>query len=533
MYNSLLVRLKSKRKEIADREGKELFRVFSNATLEATAAARPRSRSELMMIKGWGAKKVEKYGDEILAIINDSKASGEMTLFSENGNPQTHPFSPSKAIPPKRDGALVLKNGESGDFQVEAVFSVAEFLEAANLVLGEFGAVKIRGELSGVGVRTGMAFFNLKDAEGADAMLGCFLGRWNFDRYSHLMEEGLEVIVRARPSIYKNGNFRLVVEAIEPVGEGALKKAFEALKKKLDGLGYFDESRKRPMPAFVRKIGLVTSESGAVINDFLRNIGEHGFQIYFRDVRVEGDFAEESISLAIKWFNKRMPDLDVLVVIRGGGGLENLKAFNGEVLAETILTSRLPVLTGIGHHADETIAGLVSDKNFSTPTAVAAFLRNLQEDLSAQANKYAWDLEKGAETLLERYQFRLTGLASRMEAGLSKIFQTFAYLERAFSGAIHAYETIVQGFSHSLTMGVDHLSNAADELHRIWENRLNLVAAALQPLDPGAILERGYSVVCDEKGRVIKAAQDVKRGEEIRVRVYKGRIYSRVERIEN
>jgi exodeoxyribonuclease VII large subunit len=522
----IIRKLKAKRKEFADREGKELYRVFSNETLELTAAVYPKTKAELTLIKGWGPKKIAAYGDQILALF----AGGASTSL------------PDEVLPLEVQGAR-----EPG------ILSVAQFLDIVNLSLARMGSIKVRGELSDVS-GNGMAFFDLKDAEGTDAIAKCFLGRWQYERFSHLLEAGLEVVITGRPSVYKSGSFRIVVESIEPVGEGALQKAFEALKKKLEAKGYFASSRKRALPEIIRTIGVITSETGAVINDFRRNIGEFGFRIELLDVRVEGDESEESIVSAIRWFNVHRPELDVLVLMRGGGGLESMRAFNSEGVAEAIVTSRLPLITGIGHEKDETIAGYVSDKNFSTPTAVANFIRQSRETMLERVEFAGSDLIMGFAELMaykedllarvheglirafqnamERYGFVLRRLAADLAGGLGQIFASFHTLERRFASEMHAYYQHIGDARHR----VDRLSlqslTAMLERQKRAEARLEVAEAALLPLSPTAILERGYSVVADASGKVIKNGMDVRIGELLQITLSKGKIDSRVEKIQ-
>lgn len=522
----IIRKLKAKRKEFADREGKELYRVFSNETLELTAAACPKTKAELTLIKGWGPKKIAAYGDQILALF----AGAPSASIADDSSP------------PSTAGAR-----EPG------ILSVAQFLDVVNLSLARMGAIKVRGEMSDVS-GNGMAFFDLKDAEGADAIAKCFLGRWQYERFSHLLEAGLEVVITGRPSVYKSGSFRIVVESIEPVGEGALQKAFEALKKKLEAKGYFAPAHKRALPEVIRSIGVITSETGAVINDFRRNIGEFGFRIELLDVRVEGDESEESIVSAIRWFNMHRPDLDVLVLMRGGGGLESMRAFNSEGVAEAIFTSRLPLITGIGHEKDETIAGYVSDKNFSTPTAVANFIRQSREmmlervefagsDLIiafAELSAYKEDLLNRAheglirsfQNAMERYGFVLRRLAADLAGGLGQIFASFHMLERRFSSEMHTYYRRIADALHETDRLSLRLVTAVFERQKHAETRVEVAEAALLPLNPKTILERGYSVVMSPLGKVVKSGSDVHVGELLQIMLSKGRVDSRVEKIQ-
>lgn len=525
MNARLFQSLKSKRSEIARREGKELYRVFSNETLELTAAAQPKTKAELTLIKGWGPKKIAAYGDEILELL-------------KNGSDTNYLGNVSGAPVPRED----------------MIYSVAEFLEAVNLTLSQMGTVRVRGELSDISARGGMAFFDLKDAQGSDATAKCYMGRWNFERYNYLLEAGLEVVVTGRASVYKTGALRIVVDRIEPIGAGALAKAFEALKKKLEAKGYFSEERKRVLPFFIQRIGLVTSAQGEAINDFRKNIGSYGFSILLTDVRVEGDFAEESIVSAINRLNREHAELDILVLIRGGGGLENLKAFNSEAVAEAVVTSRIPVLTGIGHERDETIAGFAADRNFSTPTAVANFLREGREALIAQAEEYAYGMRIAADRAIEggavaisrhgealvhscertfaQQRYAIARLAGTLSGTLARMFSNFHATERLFVAVFTRYDRVVERKSHALAVLAHRMLNGTEQRLRLTERKLSVLEASLRPLDPSAILQRGYSIAYTESGNVLKDVKDAVVGELLRLRLSRGSVESRVEKVE-
>lgn len=518
MDHEILEKLKIKRKEIAEKEGKKLFMIFHNAVLERTAEALPKTKDDLADIKGWGKRKIEKYGDEILAIINTDKKI-----------------------------AISVS---------DKIFSVYEFISFINNQFSSLGIVKVRGEITEVNPHpNGYCFFTIKDSQTEDHAVSCYLSRWKIDSFSHLLEVGMEVVVSATPSLYKNGRFSLTVNAVEPFGEGSLKKAFEALKKKLAAKGYFEESRKRSLPAFIQTIGLMTSETGDAIHDFRKNLGEYGFRIKLLDVRVEGDYAEESICSAIKWFNKNKPEIDVLVLIRGGGDLENLKAFNSESVAEAIVLSRIPIITGIGHEKDETIADYVADKSFSTPTATAVFIRTQRENLIAQVKEYADDLILKTDEILverknyildktddlkavfarvlERYKFILSKTAEKMTSGFNKIFRGFKLLEQNFLNLFYRYETITRQQIHDLEVISQKCLNLTEKKLGLAEARLKAAEAGLFPLNPDAILKRGFSVVYKADKKAIKDSGEVEVGDKIFIKPHKGEITSLVEEVKD
>ncbi len=315
MQADLIQKLKQKRKDIATREGKELFMILSNATIDEMAESLPKNKQELLAVKGWGEKKLEKYGDEFLKVLH-----GEEILFSEGANEQpslfqTRRISLKNPLKEKQVSAVAQKQiPEETAVSEQGIVSVSEFLGNINITLATLGLVKIKGEIADVSMRTSYAFFEIKDSIGgfqSEASLGCFVGWRSFEEVNHLLQNGMEVIISGYPKIYpKNGSFRLEVTNIEPVGEGALQKAFEALKLKLEQKGYFDQARKRPMPPFIRKIGLITSMSGAALVDFQKNLGSYGFFVQYLDVRVEGDSAEENIVQAIRSFSEQKENVD-------------------------------------------------------------------------------------------------------------------------------------------------------------------------------------------------------------------------------
>lgn len=513
----ILQKLKYKRKELADREGVELFMVFTNKTLEETVKAMPITLADLALIKGWGKAKIAKYGADMLEIISGSPTSAKME-------------------PP-----------------AEIIFSVAEFLEAVNITLSKLGTTRIRGEISEMRHRGTVVYFTLKDTVGTEANMKCLLWASKYEREYAYLEDGMEVVVDARPEVYaKFGAFNVQVEKVEPVGEGALQKAFEALKKKLETKGYFSSERKRPLPHIIQRIGIITSEKGEAINDFLKNIGSFGFEIILYDVRVEGDRAEESIVTAFREFNSRRPDLDVLCLVRGGGGLENLKAFNTERVAEAVVGSRIPVLTGIGHERDVTIASLSSDADFSTPTKAADAIRRGREELLRAVEResdmltlnvsdvlreisQAFDIfeeriQRAPDMLLERARTRVSVGAHQLERALGKIFAGFRALEGAFMNSMHVLRARAQKMEHLFLLSAERMSEMFGRIFRAEDKRVAIAQAALLPLDPISPLRRGYSIVYGKEGNVVKSVQDVIVGERIEVRLYEGTLKLKVER---
>ena len=246
-------------------------------------------------------------------------------------------------------------------------FSVSEYLDFVNQKIGVLHS-RIQGEISSVDIRERVIYFSLKDLEDG-SVISCLMWKGYYERSGIEFEVGMEIILEGVPDIYKpSGRLSFKASLAELVGEGALKKAYDKLKKKLDSEGLFLEERKREIPDLVQKIGLITSETGAVIHDFTSNLGKFGFKIKFRDSRVEGQAAVHDLISAIDYFSDK--NIDVLVIIRGGGSLESLQAFNNEMLVRKIANFNKPVICGIGHEKDVPLASLAADKMVSTPTAV-------------------------------------------------------------------------------------------------------------------------------------------------------------------
>jgi len=340
MYFDLLEKLKSWRAAVAKKEGVELYRVLPNKTIEAIAELEPKTKNDLLSIKGIKEKKFEKYGAEILSLVSNGQETEE----------------------------IMLETNSSGEIKI---YTVSRYLDVLNFQLKQIPA-RVKGEISSLDIRNNYLFFSIKDAKN-ESVLVCFMWKKRYDLCGIAIEEGMEIIVEGFPEVYKpSGKFSFKTATVELVGEGVLKKAYDALKKQLEKEGLFLPERKKRIPEFPRNIGLITSETGAVIHDFLNNLGKHGYHIQFVDSRVEGQIAVRSLISALDYFENK--DVDVVVIIRGGGSLESLQAFNNEVLVRRVADFKVPVICGIGHDKDVPLASLAADKLVSTPTAATNIL---------------------------------------------------------------------------------------------------------------------------------------------------------------
>ncbi len=378
------------------------------------------------------------------------------------------------------------------------VIGVSAYLDRLNQTLKTERA-RIRGEIFGIQEYPGRSYmyFSIKDS-GDGSTAKCFMWKRDFVLSGVALQDGVEVIIQAYPSIYKpNGGMTLQVEMIELVGEGVLQIAYEKLKTKLRGEGLFDIDRKRSIPDLPQKIGVITSRSGAVINDFLSNIDKCGYEILFVDSKVEGQDAVRDLLAAVKTLKNK--NLDVLVIMRGGGSLESFQAFNNEVLIREVSNFPTPVITGIGHDKDEPLLSLISDKNVSTPTAVANLLNS------------SWIEGRSdvvlAEERITRYFEEIIDIFYKAEDSLNRAIDSIAKEIRNISDLITQHtKDIVREFDGNFT----EISQTLDQSKRTIELG-----------SPERQLSLGYSIV-KHKGKVLRSKKGIVKGERLEVQVRDG-----------
>ncbi|HBM45489.1 MAG: Exodeoxyribonuclease 7 large subunit [Parcubacteria group bacterium GW2011_GWF2_38_76] len=410
-------------------------------------------------------------------------------------------------------------------------FFVGEFLDILNEHLKSQKSF-VAGEVTEFRAHDKWVSFSLKDKEDK-SILKCFLSVWTYRNAGVLLEDGMEVKISGYPRIYKlAGTFSFNVETIEPLGEGSLKKAYLLLLKMLETEGLF--SRKRPLPKFIQKIGVISSRDGVVIHDFRKNLKPLGFKINFYNSRVEGVEAVPGIIGGIKWLNKNIPDLDIIVIMRGGGSLESMQVFNNEQVCREIFSSKIPVLCGIGHEVDVPIACLVADAYVSTPTATAYTINESWDDLIS-------GLPMFERRIISQFGFYLKDIFSRLPYLWKNIFgrleQRIISIKKeasTMSGRIFAaFRRVFLGFgalSEKITK--DAIRIIGDRL-AILTAQIHKYEKILTVADPERNLRLGYSIVFNEDGRVIKDVKDIKKGELIKTKLGKGEIESEVIRITN
>jgi exodeoxyribonuclease VII large subunit len=334
----------------------------------------------------------------------------------------------------------------------------------------------------------------------------------------------MEVIITAYPNIYKpNGGLTMQVELLERVGEGALQIAYEKLKRELEKEGLFSEDKKRLLPDFPHKIGVITSKSGAVINDFLTNIGKFGYEILFVDSRVEGQEAIKDLLSAVETLKHK--DIDVLVIMRGGGSLESFQAFNNEVLVRAVAKFPIPVLTGIGHDKDTPLISLVSDKNVSTPTAVANLLNNSWNNALANVNMADQKINYSFDSALKDTRFLIENSEVLIQNRFNSLFDVFKKAEQTLVNAVNRIESglerIKDNIKHvekDLVRGFVFLVGEVNELVSQSEK-------LIKQSNPENQLKRGYSIV-RHKGKILRSVKEIGKGDPLDISVSDGIIKS-------
>lgn len=500
----------------AREENVPAFRIFANRTFEGIAALKPKNREELLTIKGLGLKKFEKYGKEILEIVGGDGLPTELLRRS----------------PPDNDGedakqSLPRLTPDNGDKRKP--YSVSKYLDLLNQELREKRA-RIQGEISSLDIRENYLFFSLKDKDD-ESVLNCFMWKYDYQLSGILLEPGLEIIIEGFPEVYKpSGRLTFRVLVAELVGEGALKKAYQESKKKLEDEGLFALERKKPIPKFPQKIGLITSESGAVIHDFLNNLGQYGYQIKFISSRVEGQVAVRDLLSAIDYFKEKV--LDVLVIIRGGGSLESLQAFNNEILVRKIANFNKPVICGIGHEKDVPLASLAADLMVSTPTAAAMTLNKSWDKALDNIRVFERDIIYKYQKVLVNQKHQLELMAQELRQKSDFIFKRFEAFKHQLMNKLVELDYHLKNARKKLNESLNMiLVKFEEELDRV-KDYLERTEKRLKVFDPREQLKLGYSIV-SIKGRILKSIKQVSQGEGVDIKVADGKIKSRVEQIIN
>lgn len=433
------------------------------------------------------------------------------------------------------------------------IFNVSEIVSLIkDVVETAFPSVLIKGEISNFKNYSGNLFFTLKDEK---SQLRCVIFKGYTKALKFSPKDGMSIIVQGTPTIYESrGDFQIVATYMEPLGIGSLKIAYEELKKKLSEKGYFDESRKKPIPTFPKTIGIVTSPKGAAIRDIL-NILKRRFlnlRIIIFPVKVQGEGAANEIANAINLANDRFFGVvDVLIVGRGGGSFEDLFAFNEEVVADAIYRSKIPIISAVGHETDFTISDFVADLRAPTPSAAAELVIKKKDELIAQI----YHLYKRLKILIERQILILKKKVISEKRMLRSprailtqkqllLIDYEAKLIKAIKNSINQrhIKTISLSKQLNLLSPVRSINSLQTQLKQQYYNLTNFISmrivkkkeamsyvtGKLEMLSPLKILSRGYSITLTKDNKVLKDADKVAVYDEIKTRLQNGVIISTV-----
>lgn len=406
------------------------------------------------------------------------------------------------------------------------VFSVSELVEYVNGQLSE--EIVVEGEISRIDVRQGnLVFITLVDAYSALDVFGLVFRLRNIDA----LTEGMRVRVFGTPGLYKkSGRFRIDASVIIPAGEGALRIAYERLKAQLEAEGLFDVSRKRKITRFPERIALITAPKSQAYSDFIKVLRERfgGIKVEFYPVKVQGRGAEQTIARALETASQHKKTYDAIVLIRGGGSLEDLAAFNSEEVARAVFAAQFPVIVGVGHEGDVSLADFVSDIRASTPS-------NAAELLVPERNAITQEVEYLVSQIERR-------LSESFETRRTRITQGIIHIQSVVVAAIERLRTLYTRLTQSktllLTQALHFRTEIAEREARIFgsmeysfkiakTNILHL-QRVIASLRPEAVLARGYSIIQTESGTIIKTSGQVRAHQIVHATLSSGKIKARV-----
>lgn len=429
----------------------------------------------------------------------------------------------------------------------QEVLTVTQLNRYARSMLEEvFAGVWVVGEISNLAKpASGHIYFTLKDQ---DAQIRCALFRQHALRVREALRDGVAIKAHGKVSIFEGrGDYQLIVERLEPAGDGSLKLAFELLQKKLEQEGLFAADIKKPLPQHPKRIGIVTSPTGAVIRDIVSVFKRRAPQVELILVptAVQGKEATAQIIKALQLADKQ--GFDAIILARGGGSLEDLWCFNEEAVARAIAACVTPIVSGVGHETDVTIADFVADVRAPTPSAAAELLAPHHQDWLATLNQLQQRLERTIRERLTRYQLFVEGLTKRLRHPRDQLQQQTQRIDdlemrliRSFKQQLLTYRQhitqldsrlLAQHPKKQLQISEQQIIVLQQQLKRLIQDKLKQVqlqlasqVQALQIVSPLATLERGYSIVMTKQGKIVQNKDDVTIGQQLQVKLNKGQL---------
>lgn len=509
------------RNDQAKREGVETYRVFPNATLEAIATSFPKNKEEMLCIKGLKDAKFGRYGAMILSILKEFELE-ESTESNELKEGESR-------ISDRPAGGKNQESGVTQENTIEEILSVSQFLDALNLGLSGMAA-RIKGEVSSVDIRDRVVYFSIKDSQD-ESLVSCLIFRSQYQISGVNLAVGDEIIIDGAPEIYKpNGRLSIKVNMIELAGEGALKKAYDELFRKLETEGLMRAEKKRVLPEFPSRIALITSEQGAAIGDFTMNLGQIGLKVDFYPTSVEGKKAVFEILAALRFFNRHAEKYDLLVVIRGGGSFESLQAFNNEMLVREVANSNIPTLLGVGHEKDVTLAALVADMMVSTPTATARTIREPFErarQVVGHANTLLF--ERFDREISEKY-VALSNAEQALALVFPKLRERFERVEQELIRSLDRLRFSIGQMKNVLVISEGLLITGFVRMDESLRQSFQRMDEKLHEYNPNRALALGYSLVRLQKG-LVRSIGQVKQGDRLDISLKDGTIETEVKKI--
>jgi len=466
------------------------------------------------------------------------------------------PTPPPHITPIQLDKAFMESDVlEDDDFEIdEPIFSVSGALERLNHLLEvSYGRIGIRGEISNLAKpRSGHLYFRLKDATG---VISAAFFKPKQKKMLFPPKDEMDAICWGTLQVYPpQGRLQFVVEELEEVGRGPLAAAFQALKERLEEEGLFEESHKKPLPSYPKRIGLICSPTGAALRDIIHVLKRRSPEtsLLLAPSQVQGEGAPAQLTSAIRALN-RQEDIDLIILGRGGGSLEDLWAFNEEEVARAIYTSRIPIISGVGHQTDFTIADFVADHRAPTPSAAAELAVPDREMLQQELHQYSQRLQIAIRHTLESKKLQFQALSYELQAPHRKILSLKKGLERyekelrlACLDEVKSHKQKLQHYqsrleeldpSHTLRKMREQwlvlsqrLSFSQQQILERHRHRLAQLAGRLQALSPLSILERGYGLVYDENKSLLRSSSDAEQGQQLRIRLHQGELDVRVEK---
>lgn len=448
---------------------------------------------------------------------------------------------------------------ESSQSRQQQIFTVTRLNSAVRMILEQdLGLVWLTGELSNLAMpSSGHWYFSLKDIS---AQVRCAMFKGNNRRVPFRPQDGMQVLVQARVSLYEpRGDYQLIIESMQPAGDGMLALRFEELKRRLGAEGLFDEGRKRPLPREPRAVGLVTSATGAALHDMLTVLGRRApdLPVFIYPTQVQGSAAIGQIVAAIALANRRA-EVDVLIVGRGGGSLEDLWCFNEEAVARAIAHSTIPVVSAVGHEVDVTISDFAADLRAPTPSAAAELVA---PDRSARAQRLVHLKQRLVQAISRRQTAARHGFAllqkrldhqdpkRRLEQQSQRLDELSGRLQQLLNLRLHQGELRLANLElrlqarspeKLLAAGKRRHQLAQERLHTLMNKRQDLAAhrlamlsARLDGISPLATLGRGYSITRTPSGEVISRAAQVSPGQQLVTTLAEGSLRVRVEEVHN